>query len=352
MAASFAGPCSQCSCLHGHFINPTSTCINCSHDRGKHSKGDPVFSVGATYLIGRSDMVEQVTEILLRHRIIVIRAPPMAGKSTLLDLLGEHIYRNCLHLEPIKVVWPKHRRDRTIPKLYKFFLQDCVEECRLERIKKPMRSIRARHLFSLTLATGLCYYLQHVLQIHSPLQHLLHVRWLLCAMWFFFIQLHPLAKCVVKYALSSGYDHNTVFLIDNAHETYRESRIWEDLFKNDPVETDPYFVLMCEYGSADAELTTWGFSLSAASKIPPERRVELHPSVHNYPQMLLSSQELRSMLDIWGKKSGTDIKVLENSAQYIEFETQGHVGVVTRVLQYLQRAIKDVISSYRCNVIS
>ena len=85
-----------------------------------------------------------------------------------------------------------------------------------------MRSIRARHLFSLSLATGLCYYLQHVLQIRSPLQHLLHVRWLLCAMWLLFIQLHPLAKCVVKYALSLGYNHKTVFLIDNAHETYRD----------------------------------------------------------------------------------------------------------------------------------
>lgn len=319
---------------------------------GKHDKRDPIFPVGAPYLIDRSEPIERITELLLRYRIIVIRAPPMTGKSTLLNLLGQHIYRSHLDLEPVKIVWPEHRGDEITPRLYNFFLQDSVSTCRLRRIKAPMRSVRARHLFILILATGLCYYLQHVSQIRWPLRHLLHIRWPICAMWMFFIHLHPYIKCVMNYALSAGYNHNTVFLIDNAHQTYREARMWEDLFKNDPSEADPYFVLMCEYGAADAEITTWGESMSEASKIPPERRVELHPSVHNYPQMLLSSQELRGMLDVWEKKSRIDIKVLESAVQYIEFQTQGHIGMLTRILQYLERAIKDVIPSDRDNVVS
>ena len=95
---------------------------------GKHSKGDPVFPVGATYLISGAETVELVTEILLRQRIIVIRASPMTGISTLLNLLGQHIYRNHLDLKPIKVVWPKHRGGKNNPRLYGFFLQDFVEE--------------------------------------------------------------------------------------------------------------------------------------------------------------------------------------------------------------------------------
>ena len=50
----------------------------------------------------------------------------------------------------------------------------------------------------------------------------------------------------MEYALSSGYNHTTDFWIDNPHESYQEPRICEDLFKNEPLETDPYFVPACE----------------------------------------------------------------------------------------------------------
>lgn len=174
----------------------------------------------------------------------------------------------------------------------------------------------------------------------------------------FIIWLYPFVNRVTAYSLgalanltkSGPYDHRTVFLIDKAHHTYREPEVCNDFFKDQPARTSQYFGLVCKYGSADEEFVMHGDTSSEASKTPVVRRVELHSTIPVQPQMLLSPEMTQNMVNVWGKFHG--IKVLDGMLQYIQFETQGHVGMVTRLLRHLNTASQNVMSLCQCEIMS
>ncbi len=81
-----------------------------------------------------------------------------------------------------------------------------------------------------------------------------------------------------------------IYLIDDGHNTYLETYLWEDKFKR-PSRKDPYFVPVCVHGSANRLFHKWEPFRSHAVDIPLERRIELQ-------QLLLNKQHMREMVDV------------------------------------------------------
>ena len=63
------------------------------------------------YVCGRQDLVASVLAQVLNTRVVVIRATPQVGKTTLLRLLGRHILDEQRGLEPVFIDW-EFREDR------------------------------------------------------------------------------------------------------------------------------------------------------------------------------------------------------------------------------------------------
>lgn len=61
------------------------------------------------YVCLRPDLVHSVLQLVRSTRVVVIRATPLVGKTTLLRLLGHHILYEERDLEPVFILW--ERRD-------------------------------------------------------------------------------------------------------------------------------------------------------------------------------------------------------------------------------------------------
>ena len=77
-----------------------------------------------------------------------------------------------------------------------------------------------------------------------------------------------------------------VYLIDDAQNTYLKSS----------EKRYPYFVLVCEHGSADMLFHKWGSVLSQGALISLERRIEL-------PQLYLNDHDMKDMVGEWAKRN-------------------------------------------------
>ncbi|TGO23492.1 hypothetical protein BPAE_0130g00100 [Botrytis paeoniae] len=85
------------------------------------------------YVCGRADLVSSVLQLALNIGMAVIRATPLVGKTTLLQLLGCHILLHNPELEPVFVIWqPKNRRNNA---LYLEFLEGKATWARKDNAK-------------------------------------------------------------------------------------------------------------------------------------------------------------------------------------------------------------------------
>jgi hypothetical protein len=106
-------PCQSCSCPQGTFVPPVNACIFCEHNMQDHElhDSDSIWNPYCDYVSEREDLVAATIQLALERRVVVIRATPLVGKTTLLRLLGRHI-RDKLHsLEPVWIHW-KCREER------------------------------------------------------------------------------------------------------------------------------------------------------------------------------------------------------------------------------------------------
>ncbi|TEY39224.1 hypothetical protein BOTCAL_0466g00060 [Botryotinia calthae] len=106
-------PCHKCDCPQGVFEFLDPICVNCGHEMNDHliHHSSP-WSTNCAYVCERPDLVSSVLKLALDTGMVVIRATPLVGKTTLLQLLGYHILLHNPELEPVFVLWlPKKRRD-------------------------------------------------------------------------------------------------------------------------------------------------------------------------------------------------------------------------------------------------
>ncbi len=121
---------SACSCLRGHFTSHKSKCISCPHNMNNHARSLPEgpWSQTPDNLCSRGRLVKDVIQRLPDERVIVIRAPPLTGKSTLLNLIGLEIIRNHDEYEPVKILWPGRSDQQIRDKPYHQLLKEELEK--------------------------------------------------------------------------------------------------------------------------------------------------------------------------------------------------------------------------------
>ncbi|KAL9126604.1 MAG: hypothetical protein Q9175_007890 [Cornicularia normoerica] len=257
----------------------------------------PAFEIRVPYPSGRESLVGSVINLLREERVVVIRAPPFSGKSTLLNLIGAKILREYDQLEPVLFHWPPRSKDEIGNRSYKEILTQ-----ELKRARKENEEWRSRRQ---------PYYLRLVRGFGNA------IAWV---------------TGLVTETIDTTRDRACpVYLIDNAVNTYHERAMWEERFKNPDDAGNALFVLVCVHGSADG-MVQWGSDLSEASQIESHRRIELRGESLC---MLLSSLEIREIVGLWAKQH--PFQIGSNLIEYLIFETQGHAGMLQMVLKHLSK---------------
>ncbi|KAF2453846.1 hypothetical protein BDY21DRAFT_327253 [Lineolata rhizophorae] len=101
-------PCQSCTCPQGAFCYPVDKCIRCGHTMDDHEDVHHRWNPDCDFVCERSNLVHSILQLVRNTRVVVIRATPQVGKTTLLRLLGRHILYKEQELEPVFIEW-KHR---------------------------------------------------------------------------------------------------------------------------------------------------------------------------------------------------------------------------------------------------
>ncbi|KAH7038893.1 hypothetical protein B0J12DRAFT_764734 [Macrophomina phaseolina] len=105
-------PCRECPCHDGTFKDLVDNCLMCGHSMFDHEPHpEDHWYHRCDYPSERDELVTSVLQHARNCAVIVIRATPMVGKTTLLKLLGHHITHHELDLEPVYIQW-ESRQDR------------------------------------------------------------------------------------------------------------------------------------------------------------------------------------------------------------------------------------------------
>lgn len=107
--------CQTCSCPLGIFDYPVNSCIRCGHKMERHENMDSGWDPRCGYLCKREKLVTSIMRMLDSMRVIVIRSTPQAGKSVLLQLLGQHVLQERRELEPIFINWRTQEQRKNLP---------------------------------------------------------------------------------------------------------------------------------------------------------------------------------------------------------------------------------------------
>lgn len=228
-------PCRLCSCSRGVFNYPVDACMRCGHEMDNHEESNHEWNPMCDNVCERKDLVTSILRLLETMRVVVIRATPQVGKSTLLYLLGRHILDKRRNLEPVFIHW-KSREERK-----GFFPLQYEEYLEYEKSRWLKKNANYRPC-------------------------------------------HPEAK--------------TVYLIDEAQRSYEEVDLWARKLKNPGSRNQPLFVLVCLYGvdvSVGRPLDVESQSLN----IDAIQRVELRPSRTCNPHMLFTLEETNIVVQKW-----------------------------------------------------
>jgi hypothetical protein len=258
--------CQTCSCPKGAFDYPIDSCIRCGHEMEQHEKVVSGWDPKCAYICERKELIASIMQMLEFNRVIVIRATPQAGKSTLLKLLGHHVLYKRRDLEPVFINWRRQEERNEI------FYQSYME-----REKSLWKERNAEY---------------------RP-----------C---------NPKAQ--------------TLYLIDEAQQSYEDIEFWDEELKNRLSRNRPFFVLVCLYG-VDVFI---GRSSNVESKslgVSPFQRVELRPSSINNPFILFTLQETTIVVQKWAMFN--QYKVKDDLYDYLHLATDGHPGMVGFVLGHL-----------------
>lgn len=109
--------CQTCSCSQGAFAYPVDSCIRCGHVMEQHEEVSQCWDPRCDYICERKDLVASIMKLLEVMRVLVIRATPQAGKTTLLHLLGLHVLYERRDLEPVFIDWRTRANRDNLPYL-------------------------------------------------------------------------------------------------------------------------------------------------------------------------------------------------------------------------------------------
>ena len=278
-------PCGFCDCPEGLFKRsssfevPTGICIRCHHGMDEHFDAFPKrWRRETDYLSLRNDLVRGVLEKVRTYGTFVIRATPEVGKTMLLKLLGHYVMDHEDRLEPVYFEWTERSK-------------------RDENVKDVGQYLEAQKSSWRRSNT----------RIRTP---------------------HPQAQ--------------TLFLIDEAQDSYDEEDFWSEVFKNHTrTRSSSLYLLSCLYGVAgigrDRHL------LSRASQVDSIQRIELRPSRLGSLHMLFNKTELEEAVEKWAQSC--HFQVREDFSEYFLSVTDGHPGMVGLILQYLYLETKEVFPS-------
>ncbi|APA07795.1 hypothetical protein sscle_03g025650 [Sclerotinia sclerotiorum 1980 UF-70] len=146
-------PCRACDCPQGVFELFVPICVNCGHDMDNHELPDSdAFNPLCDYICEREELVSSVLQQAIIMGMVVIRATPVVGKTTLLKLLGRHILFHKRELEPIFITWqPKHERNN-LP--YQQFLDEKAVSVQEANAKHRPHNPKAKRIFLIDEAQG------------------------------------------------------------------------------------------------------------------------------------------------------------------------------------------------------
>ena len=230
--------------------------------------------IASPFLCTREVLVEATIRLFLKKNAIVIRAPPDTGKSTLLKLIGSKIQRSIPILNPIHIKWP----DVTVQSRVTF------KDNGLQKWKMLLEFCKQE-------------------QVEDD----------------------------------QAEQSRSVFLIDDAHNSFGDKDMWETLFNRTNIGGGlGFFVLACDYGPADGYYRLEHDPPHAY--VNPERRIEL-------PELLLSPVEAKQVIDKWARSYRSPIRVNPESIETLISQTGGHVGMLTKVLKYIVRYGLDCVST-------
>ncbi|KAI9666281.1 MAG: hypothetical protein M1821_004216 [Bathelium mastoideum] len=139
-------PCLHCSCPEGFFEDLIDNCVQCGHTMNDHElhRSNP-WNPYCDYMCEREELVASALHHARSCGVVVIRATPFVGKTTLLQLLGIHVVYKEPDLEPVYLSWTKRDRRDDIP--YEEYLERSKAEWRKKNAALRPGNPNARPIF-------------------------------------------------------------------------------------------------------------------------------------------------------------------------------------------------------------
>ncbi|CAD6439997.1 d573b7de-738c-4b9f-b51c-af534f1a4e5a [Sclerotinia trifoliorum] len=146
-------PCRACGCPQGVFELFVPICVNCGHDMDNHELQDFVgFNPFCDFICERQELVSSVLQQALTMGMVVIRATPVVGKTTLLKLLGRHILFHRRELEPIYITWQPRNERNNLP--YQQVLDEGAVSAQVANARLRPHNPNAKRIFLIDEAQG------------------------------------------------------------------------------------------------------------------------------------------------------------------------------------------------------
>ncbi len=136
-----------------------------------------------------------------------------------------------------------------------------------------------------------------------------------------------------------------MYIIDDAHESYDESMMWEEQFKDGVRDKNNHFLLVCVYGAASGR-NSWGRAASQSATIQPESRIELLPHAPHMLQVRMVKEEVHEVIRRWAASRVIPIDCHESTFEFLWYETQGHPGVLKLVLEFINLKGLSVVRAF------
>ena len=192
------------------------------------------------YICERQELVTSVLEQLQNYGVVIIRATPQVGKTTLLYLLGYRIISTEPNLEPVHMLWETRETRGNLRFDWNRYLE-------LAKAYWQERNTRVRS--------------------HNP-------------------------------------NAQTVYLIDEAQSSYEEEGFWSMLKNHHNLRDKPKFVLVCVYGADGVSRIRNPNVESQARRMHALHRIELRPSMRGNPCMLFKREETANVIQKWAITHG------------------------------------------------
>lgn len=257
-------------------------------------------------LMPREALVDSTIQLLRDCNMVLIRAPPQTGKSTLAQLISRKVFTHHPDLEPVFFFWPAGRAN------YWEKIQDYREILKEQLNEKKVENESVRE--KLKIGTNV-----------------------------------------------ESSSRKPLYIIDDAHRTYSENLMWEQKFKNGIIDHDEYYLFLCGYGPANGHIH-WGTVPSQSATVPTEWRIELlpHPS-HNLqgmmqkegyadtPHMLhvrMLEKEAAEVIKRWAENQSPQATYDSSVLELLWYETEGHPGALKLILELMESKGPMVVRAF------